>query len=128
MLAIHRLPHRIFFGIFFIYKNLHIEPFNYSIKTVCFDFRSTNVGSSVINTGRSEGSLLPYFYRFWCHYPSITYLSIDHKTDKDLEHCILFTYVCKYSSQYSHSLYGNRMVRNCNKMINKVIFLIKQHS
>ena len=27
-----------FFGIFFIYKNLHIEPFNYTIKIFCFDF------------------------------------------------------------------------------------------
>ena len=25
--------------------------------------------SSVIKTGRKEGSLLPYFYRFQCHYP-----------------------------------------------------------
>ena len=33
------------------------------------------MGSSVIKTGRSEGSLLPYFYRFRCHYPLITYLS-----------------------------------------------------
>ena len=47
------LPHKI--------KNLHIEPFNYAIKSVCFDFCSTKVGSSVIGTGRSEGSLLPYF-------------------------------------------------------------------
>ena len=40
--------------------------------SVCFDFRSTKVGSSVIGTGRIEGSLLPYFYRSWCHYPLIT--------------------------------------------------------
>jgi hypothetical protein len=33
-----------------IYKNLHIEPFNYTIKIVCFGFGSTNVGSSVIKT------------------------------------------------------------------------------
>ena len=39
--------HIIFFGIFFIHKNLHIGPFNCSIKSVCFDFCSTNVGSSV---------------------------------------------------------------------------------
>ena len=76
MLAIYRLPHRIFFGDFFMYKNLHIEPFNYSMKSVCFDFHSTNVGSSVIKTGRSKGSLLPYFYQFQCHYPLITYLSL----------------------------------------------------
>ena len=52
----------------------HIEPFNYTIKSICFDFCSTNVGSSVIKTCRSEGSLLLYFYRFRCHYPLITYL------------------------------------------------------
>ena len=77
MLAINRFPRRMFFfGIFFLYyKNLHMEPFNYTIKSVCFDFGSTNVGSLVIKTGRSEGYLLPYFYRFWCHYPLITYLS-----------------------------------------------------
>ena len=28
------------------------------------------MGSSVIGTGRCEGSLLPYFYRFQCHYLS----------------------------------------------------------
>ena len=65
----------LFFWIFFIYKNLHIEPFNYIIKSVCFDFCSTNMGSSVIKTGRSEGSLLPYFYLLGCRYPLITYLS-----------------------------------------------------
>ena len=58
-----------------IYKNLHIEPSNYAMKRVCFDFCSTNGGSSVIGTGRSEGSLLPYFYWFQCHYPLITYLN-----------------------------------------------------
>ena len=63
-----------FFGKNFIYKKLHIEPFNFSIKSVCFDFGSGNMGSSVIKTGGSEGSLLPYFYRFRCHYPLITYL------------------------------------------------------
>ena len=47
MLAIYRLPHRIFLE-FFLYKNLHIEPFNYAVKSICFDFCSTNVGSSVI--------------------------------------------------------------------------------
>ena len=75
MLAIYRLPHRIVFGNVFIYKNLHIEPFNYTIKSVCFDFRSTNMGSSVIKASRSEGSLLPYFYWFQCHYLVITYLT-----------------------------------------------------
>ena len=74
MLAIYRLLH----NFFFIYKNLHIEPFNYTIKSVYFIFCSTNVGSSVIKTGRSEGSLLPYFYRFRCHYPLITYLNTIH--------------------------------------------------
>jgi hypothetical protein len=29
-------------------------------KSVCFDFGSTNMDSSVIKTGRSDGSLLPY--------------------------------------------------------------------
>ena len=48
-----------FFGIFFIYKNLHIELFCYAIESVCFDLHITNVGNSVIRTGRREGSLLP---------------------------------------------------------------------
>ena len=61
-------------GFFFIHK-LHIEPFNYAIKSVCFDFHSTNLGSSVIGTGRSESSPLPYFYWFRCYYPLITYLN-----------------------------------------------------
>ena len=46
---------------FSVYKNLHIEPFNYSIKSVRFDFHSAKVSSLVIKTGRREGSLLPYF-------------------------------------------------------------------
>ena len=55
MLAMYfRLPYRSFFGNFFIYKNLHIEPFNHAINS--FDFCSTNVGNSVIRTGSSEGS------------------------------------------------------------------------
>ena len=29
------------------YRNLHIEPFNHAIESVCFDFGSTIVGSSV---------------------------------------------------------------------------------
>ena len=33
------------------------------------------MGISVIRTSSSEGSLLPYFYWFWCHYHIITYLS-----------------------------------------------------
>ena len=74
-IELNKITHRFFFANFFIYKNLHIEPFNYAINSVCFDFRSTNVGSSVIGTGRCEGSLLPYFYRFRCHYPFITYLT-----------------------------------------------------
>ena len=38
--AMYRLPYRkgFFLGNIFIYKNLHIEPFNYAIKKVCFDF------------------------------------------------------------------------------------------
>ena len=67
---------------FSVYKNLHIEPFNYSIKSVRFDFHSAKVSSLVIKTGRREGSLLPYFmdvhayfYWFGCHYPLTTYLS-----------------------------------------------------
>ena len=56
----------------------YIEPFNYAIKSICFDFCSTNVGTSVIGTGRSEGSLLPYFYQFRCHYPLITYLNLSY--------------------------------------------------
>ena len=59
----------------FIYLNLHIDSFNYAIKNIIFDFCSTNMGSSVTKTGRSEGSLLPYFYQFRCHYPLITYLN-----------------------------------------------------
>ena len=59
MLAIYRLPHNFFFWKCFIHKNLHIEPFNYAIKSVCFNFCSTNMDSSVIGTSRSEGSLLP---------------------------------------------------------------------
>ena len=54
MLAIYRLLHRIWKN--FIYKDLHIEPFNYTIKSICFDFGSTNVDSSVIKTDRSEDS------------------------------------------------------------------------
>ena len=46
MLAIYRLMHR--FKKKIMFKKLHIEPFNYAIKSVCFDFHSTNVGSSVI--------------------------------------------------------------------------------
>ena len=58
---LYKLPHRFFFGNVFIHKNLNIEPFNYSMKSVCFDFRSTNVGSSVIKIGRSEVSMsLPF--------------------------------------------------------------------
>ena len=56
-------------------KKLHIEPFNYTRKSVWIDFGSTYMGSSVIKTGKSEGSLLLYFYLFWCHYPLITYLN-----------------------------------------------------
>ena len=33
------------------------------------------MGSLVIKTGRSDGSLLPYFYQFQCHYPLTTYLT-----------------------------------------------------
>ena len=43
----------------------------------------TNVGRSAIGTGRSEGSLLLYFYRFWCHHmyhPLITYLTPNQLT------------------------------------------------
>ena len=39
-------------------KGNDIETGRSREKSVCFDFRSTNVGSSVIKTGRSEGSLL----------------------------------------------------------------------
>ena len=42
MMGTFKLPHRIFGGDFFIYKNLHIESFNFAIKHICFDFRSTN--------------------------------------------------------------------------------------
>ena len=50
-------------------SKVHIEPkLNHSIivgiKSVCFDFGPTNMGSSVIKTGGSEDSLLPYFYHF----------------------------------------------------------------
>jgi hypothetical protein len=42
MLAIYKLVYRIFFSEFFyIYKNLHIEPFNTVSKSVCFGFGSS---------------------------------------------------------------------------------------
>ena len=69
------LPHRTFFLEILLYIKTCI--LNHSIMLfVCFDFRSTNVGNSVIGTSRSEGSLLPYFYRFRCHYPLITQLRL----------------------------------------------------
>ena len=64
MLAIYRLPHINFFGIFFIYKNLHIEPFNYTIKSVCFDFGSGYMASSVMKTGSKVSTLLPVSMSF----------------------------------------------------------------
>ena len=39
------------------------KKWSHTIKSVCFDFYSTNLGSLVIKTGRSEDSLLPP-YRF----------------------------------------------------------------
>ena len=42
MLAIYKLVYRIFFfRFFFIYKNLHIEPFNTVHKMFCFGFDSS---------------------------------------------------------------------------------------
>ena len=73
MLAIYRLPHRFFGESLYIKTCILNHSIRYAIKSVCFDFRSTNVGSSVIGTSSSEGSLLPYFYRFLWHYPLITY-------------------------------------------------------
>ena len=113
MLAIHRLPHRIFVGNFFVYKNLHIEPFNYTIKSVCFDFGSTNVGSSVIKTVRSEGFLLHYFYRFRCHYPLITYLSLKNIQVKSS------TFLPrKYQSKdFSHFHWRKKILQNSPKTL-----------
>ena len=71
---------------FFVYKNLHIEPFNYAIKSICFDFCSANMGSSVIGTGRSEYFLLTYVYQFQCHYSLITYLRIEQIKANDKFH------------------------------------------
>ena len=39
-----------------------------TFKAVCFDLFSTNMGTSVIKAGVSEGSRLSYFYWFRCHY------------------------------------------------------------
>ena len=73
----------------FLQKNLHIESFNFSIKSICFDFCSTNMGSSVIKTGRSEGTLLSNFYPFTCHYPLRTYLSVIHTYDLSVKDSLL---------------------------------------
>ena len=71
-------PYNFYLVKFFIYKNLHIEPFCYAIKRVCFDFHSTNMGSSVIKMGRSEGSLLPYIE--WFNMQVFIYKKIPKKT------------------------------------------------
>ena len=55
-----------------------MKPVEVGQKAFWFDFRFTNMGSSVIKIGRSEGSLFPYFYQFRCHYPLITYLIVYH--------------------------------------------------
>ena len=81
---------------FFIYKNLQIEPFNYAIKSICFRFRSTNVGSSVVGTGRIEGSHLPYFYQFQCYYSLITYFTLN-----------ILPVVGTNSNQIQSQLYGS---------------------
>jgi hypothetical protein len=39
------------FGFFYVYKNLQNNLTNYAIKSICIDFFSTNMGSSVIGTG-----------------------------------------------------------------------------
>ena len=45
--------------------------------SVCFDFCSTNMGSSVIKISRSKTLFyIPYCYQFLNHYPLITYLSL----------------------------------------------------
>ena len=44
-------------------------------KAISFDFRSTNVGSSVIGT-----------HSFWCHYPLITYLSENSVTQNNFKY------------------------------------------
>ena len=46
------------------YRVMTSKPVEVGQKVFGFDFYSTNVGSSVIKTGRSEGSLLPYIKWF----------------------------------------------------------------
>ena len=46
-----------------------------SFRAICFDFRSTNVGSSVIGT-----------HSFWCHYPLITYLIENSVTQNNFKY------------------------------------------
>ena len=69
-----------FFWIFFTYKNLHIEPFNCAIKSICFESCLTNMGSSVIEVTEVRALLYStlLFYQFRCHYPLITYLSFEY--------------------------------------------------
>ena len=74
MLAIYKLVYRIFFSdFFFIYKNLHIEPFNTVYKMVCFCFLCS---SSLLKLGKLA-EYFSTFYRFWCHYPFITYPTLN---------------------------------------------------
>ena len=66
----------VFFGfLIIIYKNLHIEPFDYTIKSVCCDFGSGYIASSVLKTGSKVSTRSTLFHRFRCHYPLITYLN-----------------------------------------------------
>ena len=61
--CIYRLPLLSVKTFFLKYYYLYIKT-RHALKSICFDFDSTNVGSSVIGAGRSEGSLIPYFYGF----------------------------------------------------------------
>ena len=56
-----------------------------SFKAVCFDFRSTNVGSSVIEIRSTTGfDVITRHYNFWCPHctsSSIEYLHNNLETD-----------------------------------------------
>ena len=65
-----------------------------SSLSVCFDFRSTNVGSSVIGTGRSEGLLLPVSM-------SLPFLIIYHSTVHTRFSDILFSDKSRFSDNFA---------------------------
>ena len=58
-IELNNVGHNFFWNFFYMYIKTCILNHLYAIKSVCFDLRSTNVESSVIKTGRREGSLLP---------------------------------------------------------------------